>query len=362
MWTKITNSKWFYRIISLAFALLLFTYVNYNSLVTNRNTAERQAIAATTKKTLKVPLQLNADTDKYYVTGYPAKVSVTLEGPSSLVSMTVNTQNFEVVADLSKLKVGKHVVKLKASGLNKELTYEISPKEITVNIQTRRTQKFPIQVTYNKNAIADGYITDQPKLSQNTVEVTGATDEIRKIARVVANVPLSRDTKTTSNQEVLLQALDSNGNIVNAVLDPQTIHVTLGIHLPSKTVPLSLSTEKGQSNLAYSVTTSVKTVKITAPSDVLNKIKELTVPIDVSSITSAGSYNQQVSIPLKDNDLDGADPSSVKATIKAATDRSESESENESDSTPTASSSRSSTSSTSSSSSSDSSSSSSSNE
>jgi YbbR domain-containing protein len=142
-------------------------------------------------------------------------------------------------------------------------------------------------------------------------------------------------------------------------LDPQTIHVTLGIHLPSKTVPLSLSTEKGQSNLAYSVTTSVKTVKITAPSDVLNKIKELTVPIDVSSITSAGSYNQQVSIPLKDNDLDGADPSSVKATIKAATDRSESESENESDSTPTASSSRSSTSS---SSSSDSSSSSSSNE
>ena len=96
--------------------------------------------------------------------------------------MTVNTQNFEVVADLSKLKVGKHVVKLKASGLNKELTYEISPKEITVNIQTRRTQKFPIQVTYNKNAIADGYITDQPKLSQNTVPEAQYTIQAKKAA------------------------------------------------------------------------------------------------------------------------------------------------------------------------------------
>lgn len=322
MWNRITSSKWFYRVISLAFALLLFTYVNYNNLVTNRTTATRQAVAATTKKTIKVPLQLNADTDKYYITGYPAKVSVTLEGPSSLVMMTVNTQNFEIVANLRNLAVGKHKVTLKASGLNKELTYGISPKAITVNIQTRRTQKFPIQVTYNKNAIADGYITDQPKLSQNTVEVTGATDEIRKIARVVANVPLSRDTKSTSNQEVLLQALDSNGNIVNAVLDPQTIHVTLGIHLPSKTVPVSFSTGNDGVNLAYSVTSDVKTVKITAASDVLNRIKTLTVPVDVSKVTSAGNYNQQVSIPLKGNNLEGADPSSVKVTIKATSSRS----------------------------------------
>lgn len=320
MWTKITTSKWFYRLISLAFALLLFTYVNFNSLsfLNNSDNQYRQSVSATRKETIKVPLRLDADTDKYYITGYPEKVSVDLEGPSSLVTTTVNTQNFEVIASLRHLGLGKHTVTLKATGLNKELTYAISPKTITVDIQNRKTQKFPIQVTYNKNAIAEGYVTEQPKLSQDTVQVTGATDEIRKIARVVANVPLSRNTKATANQEVLLQALDSNGNIVNAVLDPQTIHVTLGIRLPSKTVPLSFTTEKGKDNLDYTVSSSVKTVKITATSDVLNKIKSLTVPVDVSNIATAGSFDQQISIPLKDNDLDAADPSSVKITVKAS--------------------------------------------
>ncbi|MFT8411282.1 hypothetical protein [Schleiferilactobacillus perolens] len=51
MWTKITTSKWFYRLISLAFALLLFTYVNFNSLsfLNNSDNQYRQSVSATRK-------------------------------------------------------------------------------------------------------------------------------------------------------------------------------------------------------------------------------------------------------------------------------------------------------------------------
>ena len=63
-----------------------------------------------------------------------------------MVTTTANTQNFKVYADLTKLGTGKHEVRLKASGLNKELSYAITPAKIKVNIQSRNTATVPVEV------------------------------------------------------------------------------------------------------------------------------------------------------------------------------------------------------------------------
>ena len=104
-----------YRLLSLFFALLLFFYVSYQRLGTTRVSDKEVANSKlTTTKTLslKVPLTLNVDNSKYYVTGYPEEVKVDISGPSALVTTLDNTRNFEVYADLSDLKSGRHTVRL----------------------------------------------------------------------------------------------------------------------------------------------------------------------------------------------------------------------------------------------------------
>lgn len=316
-WNAIWDSKWFYRALALLLAIGLFAYVHVENFSNTRQTGKNNTtITATTKRTLKVPLQLNADTDKYFITGYPEKVSVEIEGSNSLVTVTANTVNFRIIADLSKLGVGTHRVKLKEEGLNKDLTYSIKPKTIKVKIQDRKTKTMPIQVKYNKDSIAQGYSVGTPKLSASTAEVTGAKGEINRVYQVVANVVLKRNTKDDVSQQVILQALDAKGGTVNVVVSPETVTVKLPVTLPSKQVDVTLK-QKGTaaSDTDYTLSTATKTVTIYGNKDVLDQIDSLTIPVDISGITkdTTKSYN----VTDVGSKLVAASPSAITVKIKA---------------------------------------------
>lgn len=286
---KIWDSKWVYRVLALVLAVALFGYVNaeqYNR--AQDNGTNSSAVTATAKRTLKVPLELKADTDKYFITGYPQRVSVEVEGSASLVTVTANTQNFRVIADLSGLGVGTHTVKLKEQGLNKDLTYSIKPQTIKVTIQDRRTRKMPIQVKYNSDSLAPGYVADTAQLGTETAEVTGGKGEINRVYQVVANLVMSRNTKTAVDQEVLLQALDEDGNTLNVVISPATVHVHLPVSLPSKKVSIALKqTGTVPHGTSFSLNTATTSATIYGSRAELKKIDTLTVPIDVSKIAKS---------------------------------------------------------------------------
>lgn len=310
------NRPWVYKVLSLVFAFGLFAYVNIGSLSTTRGSQENnQQQLANKKKSVKVPLEIQSDTDKYFITGYPEQVTVHLEGPSALVTTTVNTQNFKVTADLRDLGVGKHRVELKQQGINKDVTYQLSPKYITVNIQLKETRTFPIQLDFNKDSVADGYEVGTAKLSQETVDATGSKADIEKIDQVIASVNTSNNRKSDVDQEVLLQAVDKSGKIVNVVLDPQTIHVNIPIYLPTKELDLDLNqTGDDSSGLKYSFASTTTKVKVTGPQSALDKLKTLPVPVDVTGITQTTS--KDVPIDLKNTGLQSVDPDTIKVTIK----------------------------------------------
>ncbi|WP_125705682.1 CdaR family protein [Lacticaseibacillus daqingensis] len=312
------ESAWFYRLLALLLAVGLFAYVNAEDLSSlTPSSRGNNAITATTERTLKVPLQLKADTDKYFITGYPEKVSVTLSGSTSLVTMTANTLNFRVIADLSQLGVGKHTVKLHQEGLNKDLTYTLRPKTIEVTVQDRKTKTMPIQVKYNKDSLAPGYTAGAAKLSIETAQVTGGKGEISRVYQIVANVVMNRNTKETVDQEVLLQALDADGNTVNVVVSPQTVHVNLPIRLPSKKVSLKL-TQTGQATAGrlYDLSTATNRVTIYGAQDVLDQIDTLTVPVDISAVTS--TTTSTIRLLDANSKLVATDPKTIKVTITVA--------------------------------------------
>ncbi|MFD1430542.1 CdaR family protein [Lacticaseibacillus mingshuiensis] len=315
---KLWESKWFYRILALLLAIGLFAYVNAENLNnTRQNRTNNTAITATTTRTLKVPLQLNANTDKYFITGYPDKVSVTLSGSASLVTVTANTMNFRVIAELGGLGVGTHTVKLKEDGLNKDLTYSIKPETVKIKIQDRKSLQLPIQVKYNKDSLAPDYEAGTPSLSTVTAEATGGKGEIDRIYQVVANIVMARNTKADVSQQVLLQALDEKGNTVNVVLSPETVTVKLPVSLPSKKVPVTLKqTGTANDSLVYALTTSTKNVTVYGANAVLNKIDSLEVPVDVSGITE--NTTKTLDLSGVDTKLNKVSPASLKVTISVA--------------------------------------------
>lgn len=228
------SHKWVMRLASLVLAILLFAYVNgsNNGFLrqnTRNNNSESSALMSDKSVTLKMPLDITVDNSKYVVTGYPQYVKVRLNGPSALVTTTSNTQNFKVYADLSKLGPGKHRVPIKTSGLNSELKATVAPRNITVQIQPRRTVNVKVSVRLNARNLDDGYQAGRPRADIDSVQVTGAQDEVRRVNRVVAYVVVPRDAKGNFQRQVTLQALDRNGQILNVVIWPATTNVTVPI-------------------------------------------------------------------------------------------------------------------------------------
>ncbi len=62
------EGPWLYRILALFLSLLLFSYVNIDKINTTRQINNNNTqMLATRSETVKVPLQINADTDKYFI-------------------------------------------------------------------------------------------------------------------------------------------------------------------------------------------------------------------------------------------------------------------------------------------------------
>ncbi|WP_099974501.1 CdaR family protein [Lactobacillus terrae] len=314
MMRNILNSKYFYLVVSLFCAIYLFLNVSTPGMGSTRDSNQANTSNVNTSATMKMPLQVQADKGKY-ITGYPGKVSVNIEGSSALVTSTKNTQNYRVYINLTGLSNGRHKVKIQEKGLNRELTCSFKPSYVTVNIQTSSVAELPVEVEYNKDALADGYEVGKIKVSPDTAKVTGAKSEIKKIDRIVAKPLLPGGIKNTFDQEVLLQALDKEGHTLNVVLEPQTAKVTIPISLPSKEVTVNL---KATGDNAGNVTLSSKTKKVTvygSSKQIAAISSSIDIPVDVSDVS--GDMRKTVNII---NTLGGkivdSDPEQISVDIK----------------------------------------------
>lgn len=112
--------------------------------------------------------------------------------------------------------------------------------------------------------VKEGYEMGNVKTSVTTVQATGSASEIDRISQVVADVNVPNNTTEDISARSVLQALDSNGNIVNVVLTPQSVNVTIPVsksktekakesnEVSSQATSSSSSSEKSASSAASS--------------------------------------------------------------------------------------------------------------
>lgn len=308
------KKSWFIRLVSLLMAVLLVIYVNYtqDGFLT-QGQSDRTKQTANKTQTIKVPLQVSVDTDKYYVVGYPEKVSITLEGSTALVTSTINTQNFRAYIDLTNKKIGRHNVKVHVNGMSKQISYTINPRTVHVDIERRKSTTMPIQTKYNKSAIAFGYKLGHASVYPQQVEVTGARGEVDQIDQIIAKVVLPNGIDHTYERQVSLIAQDHKGRQLNVVIEPATAKVTIPISIAKKRVKVELEPKHENTSKIYSLTVKNEYVNIYGTEEDLAKIKRLKVPIDLRNVNA--SITKTVNIDLPDGVVK-AEPSQISVEVK----------------------------------------------
>jgi YbbR domain-containing protein len=326
---KTSQSNWFYGGISLLFALLLF--FNANATGNSTNTASQQTYEETLDN---IPVHLEYDKDKYYVSGYEEAVSVHLSSANRVqlnLESNVDTRNFQVVADLSKVPVGTTEVPLTVKGLSSAVTAKMEPKTITVTVEKKVSQKYKVEAQMPDSIEKEGYKVDNLLIEPESVEITTGEETAKAITKVVAPITNTNQADNTIEQTLNVQALDDKGQVLSIENPAPQVKVTVDLIPPTKEVPLTIkmngSLPAGISHYTYNL--SKTSVTISGPQSVLNEVETIQLPIDISDVRS--TKKQTVTVPVE-----GAytvTPEKVEVTLEPVYDQKQSNSKGSANST-----------------------------
>lgn len=295
MMDRILNNKWSIRIIALLLAAILFTSVNANN---NNATTFSTTSSSDTEVIENVPVKVYYDKTNLYISGVPETVTVTLSGPRSIVQSAKAQQDFTVYADLKNASIGTQEVKLKVKDASDRLKVKINPATVNVNVQEKVTKKFSVDVELSKSVVADGYQAGTPIIDPKKVSITGAKDTIEQIAYVKATLENDGKHKSEFTDKATVSVFDSNLNKLDVDVSPQEVEVTVPVEKVGKSVPIKIKQEgTPESDIKISSMTPDKVEVVVVGDDtVLDKIKEIEIPIDVTKIKA--DTVKEVTVPV----------------------------------------------------------------
>ncbi|MBC2330140.1 CdaR family protein [Listeria swaminathanii] len=309
---RILNNKWSIRIIALLLAAILFTSVNAN----NNNATSFSTTAASDSEVIEnVPVKVYYDKTNLYISGIPETVTVTLSGPRSIVQSAKAQQDFTVYADLKNASIGTQEVKLQVKDASDRLKVKVSPATVTVNVQEKVTKKFSVDVELSKSVIADGYQAGTPIIDPKKVSITGAKDTIEQIAYVKATLENDGKHKSEFTDKATVSVFDSNLNKLDVEVSPQEVEVTVPVEKVGKSVPVKIKQEGTPENdiEISSMTPDKSEVVVVGDDAVLEKIKEIEIPIDVSKIKA--DTVKEVTVPVPTG-AKSVQPTTIEVKIK----------------------------------------------
>lgn len=333
---NLLENVWVVRLISLLVSILLFGYVyseNYGLSTTNRN----DAISTLRSETISnLPIQINMDTERYFISGLPETVMLNISGPESVIVQTLSASDFNIVTeDLDLLGPGRHTVQLRVENLSEELTYQIVPSRVNVQIEEKVTVESSVDVRFDTDAVNDAYISKEPILNRESVIITGPASTVARIDRIYVRVPTDSEITSTLKDTYVVQVEDEARNKLNVVVEPQEIEVEIPVEPYEKTVPIRLvqigtpvSGKKYQLSLART-----ENVVLTGDQKLLADVDEVVVEVDVSAIRTTAVVTAAV-LPL---DLAGTDvaPKQVEVNVTVENTQAEETSERSNQTTNT---------------------------
>jgi len=251
-----------YIISSLLFACVLFIYatsINYQ----NNNNARSTRTETYTNTVLNVPIDIEYDSEQYFISGFSSEVTVFLTGSNRVTlasEMQESTRKFSVKADLTQATEGTVEVPLTIENLPSGLTAVATPQKITVRIGKKVTrEKVPVIPQIDYSQIDESVIIESVTVSDQRVSVTSDSNTLSKIDKLVAVLPTSEKITGNYSGSVPLQAVDKNGTVLPTISTP--FETTLKV----VTKPARNTSSTTTSTTSSETTSSTATVFETKP-------------------------------------------------------------------------------------------------
>ena len=280
--------------ISMFLSLTLFLLVDSRIIVLVENSAE---------VLYNQPVTAIYNTENYVIEGLPETVDVTLVGQKSELYFAKQLPTQDITIDLSNLKPGSHTVSLKYKQSLTSIDYKIDPSEALIVVYEKETQARGITIDLLNEESLD------PKLNiknisleynneeKNSVTIKGADKTLKTVASVKALIDIEKLSKQVVGEiildDVVLVAYDSKGQVVDVEFDVNELSAKIEIGSDFKEVPIKV-VPKGQVALGKAInsfTLSEDTVTIYASPEILEKITEKVVEIDVNGLKDNKSFN-----------------------------------------------------------------------
>lgn len=286
---KYLNNHIVLRIIAVVIACVLWLSINAPA------PGSTSAQGATVAKDFPYEVHVNLSSDM--MVSNLATSTVVIEIKSSIpdaASLPADMMGVEVVADARGLGPGPHTIPLKAQNMP-PVRYSIIPTSITVTLTHKTTASKPVKVEVIGTA-ATGYQAGSPTTDVRTVEVSGASSAVSRVAAVTAQISVA-GAKTTVSHTLTLAPVDKNGKPVAGVeVDPVNVTATVLVLPPE--VSLKLVPEVvGNPASGYAVAglaLSPSSIAVSGTQESTNGLTTVTIPVDVQGLSST----QTVSVPV----------------------------------------------------------------
>lgn len=281
------------KLVSLILVIFFYAVVNLN---------DRTKLNMTSLKTSKdlngIAVTAIYNSDTFEISGLPSSANITISGDASSVTAVANSKGV-VTANLEGLTEGVHNIRLKAEGFGENVSVKIDPSNVTVTLKKKTTQQFELLYDFTNQEKMDSiYSLGTPQFEYTKVNVRASKDTLDTIAFVKALINVAGQ-KADFTQESALVAYDADGMPVKADIVPSTVHVTVPVISPNKTVPIEVevSGEVPDGQAIDSITMDQQTVTIYGTEAALGQIDKVIVTLNASTITKDSIILRPITLP-----------------------------------------------------------------
>lgn len=305
------ESKWGLRLIALVLALIFFLSVNnmFGNIFNADNLGQKSS------ETIEdVPVQVKYDNTSLYASEVPNKVDVEISGPQSQVLKAENGESIKAVLDLSEEKAGKHTTQFQVNGLNKDIDYNVKPKETTINLEEKVSKTLKVEPDVSNNDLDSEYKVNEQSVSPETVKVTGGKNQIDKIAYLKATYKNKSKISKDTTDVAQITAFDRNLNKIDVMVQPNEVNLSVKVEDYSKKVKVKTKTVGSLSNgrEVDNIELDNEEVEIYGNKEDLEDIDEITANIDLDDV--AGSTEKDITFEVPDK-VTKVSPKDTTATI-----------------------------------------------
>ena len=281
------------KMVALVLAVLMYVVVNYNTMASVYTSSLRS-----TRSMRDIAVTARYNTDTFELSGLPATADIYVTGEAANVINAV-AGGGTVVADLEGLTEGSHEVRLSGEGFGDSVTVVVDPSVVNVTLKKKTTQQFDLSWDFiNRDKMESVYSVGTPVFDYTKVNVRASRDTLDSIAFVKALIDVGGQA-ADFEQDARLVAYDSTGAPVKADIVPDTVHVSVAVTSPNKTVPIEIqvSGDVPDGKAIETITADQQTVTIYGAETVLSGIDKVVVTLNASTITKDSTILRPIVLP-----------------------------------------------------------------